>query len=242
MWSGRGLPSRSRRFQSKRRNVVLLACWISAITSPSPQRVDRARFEEDAIADLGLDLMQAIVAGAGGEFAFEPRAVDARLEAGVDFAPRLGREHDPGLGLAEIGRREPGALRVVRMDLHGEGQLGVEEFQQQRELRLRMMPTQERRAEFGHELVQRFAGERSVGDDALVRAVVDDFPALGVAVAVAERLSQDGAQAAAAPNVLFEKRLKSEWFEQRHVVNHRDSRPRWQGRSDAARVVSFRAG
>ena len=64
-------------------------------------------------------------------------------------------------------------------------------------------------AMFGHQLVQRAAGERAVGDDALVHAVVDDFPALGVAVAVADGLAEHRAQAAAAPDVLFEKGLKA---------------------------------
>ena len=62
--------------------------------------------------------------------------------------------------------------------------------------------------------MQRFAGERTLGDDALIGAVVDDFPAFGVTVAVADGLAQHGAQAAAAPDVLFEKRSESKWFEQ----------------------------
>ena len=74
------------------------------------ERVDRAGFEEDAIADARLELMETVVAGAGGELAFELRAIDARLETGVDFAARFGGEHDPGFGLAEIGRRETGCL------------------------------------------------------------------------------------------------------------------------------------
>ena len=79
-----------------------------------------------------------------------------------------------------------------------------------------MVPAEERRAVLRHQFVQRFAGERPVGDDALIGAVVDDFPTLGVAVAVADGLAEHGAQAAAAPDVLFEKRLEAEWFERHH--------------------------
>ncbi len=72
-----------------------------------------------------------------------------------------------------------------------------------------MVPPEELQAMLGDQLVQRRAGERAVGDDALVRAVVDDFPALGVAVGLADRLAEHGAQAAAAPDVLLEDRLKA---------------------------------
>ena len=69
------------------------------------------------------------------------------------------------------------------MHLHGERLLGVEKFEQQRKLRLRMVPAEERCAVLRDQLVQRLAGERAVGDDALIGAVVDDFPAFGVVVA-----------------------------------------------------------
>ena len=95
------------------------------------------------------------------------------------------------------------------MDLHGERELRIEEFEQERKLRLRMVAAEEFGAVFGDQFVQRAAGERAVGDDALVRAVVDDFPALGVAVAVADGLAEHGAQAAAAPDVFLEKGLKA---------------------------------
>ena len=113
------------------------------------ERVHRARFEKDAIADLRLELMEAIVAGAGGELAFERAAVDARSQARIDFAPRFRGQHDPGFRLAEVGRRKHRALSVVRVHLHRERELGVEEFQQQRELRLRMAAAEEFGAVFG---------------------------------------------------------------------------------------------
>lgn len=173
------------------------------------QGVDRAGFEEDAIADARFKLVEAGVAVAGGEGAFELSAVNARFEAGVDFAAGFGSEDDPGFGLAEVGRSEFRALGVVRMDLNGERELRIQEFEQERELRLRMVAAEERWAVIGDQFVQRAAGERAVGDDTLIRAVVDDFPALGVAVAVADGLAEHSAQAAAAPDVFLEKWLKA---------------------------------
>ena len=70
-------------------------------------------------------------------------AVDARFEAGVDFAARFGGEDDPGFGLAEVRWSELGALGVVGMDLDGERELRIQELEQQRELRLRMVAAEE---------------------------------------------------------------------------------------------------
>ena len=95
------------------------------------------------------------------------------------------------------------------MHLHGERSLAIEKLEQQRELRLRVMPAEQRRAVLGHKLVQRRAGERPVGDDALVGAVIDNFPTLGVVVAVADRLAELG-KAPAAPQVFAQDRFESQ--------------------------------
>ena len=90
-------------------------------------------------------------------------------------------------------------LLVVRMHLHGERLLTIEEFEQQRKLRLRIVPAEEGGAVLRYQLVQRRAGERPVGDDALVVAVIDDFPTLRVVIAVADRLAQVRCPAAGRP-------------------------------------------
>ena len=77
---------------------------------PGAEGVDRAGFDEDAIADARFELVEAGVAVAGGEGAFELGAVDARFQAGVDFAARFGGEDDPGFGLAEVGRSRASRL------------------------------------------------------------------------------------------------------------------------------------
>jgi hypothetical protein len=53
-----------------------------------------------------------------------------------------------------------------------------------------MMATEEVRPVTRDQLVQRDAGQRSIGNDTLVRTMVNDLPALGVMIAVADTLSQ----------------------------------------------------
>ena len=149
----------------------------------------------------------------------ERRAIDARLQARVNFAARFGGQDDPGFGLSQIGRIELRRLLVVRMHLHGERLLAIEKLEQQRKLPLRMVPAEERRAILRHQLVQRLAGERPIDDDALIVAVIDDFPAFGAALQVADRLAQLGAQPPAAPQILAQNRPKSKWRKCRHNVN-----------------------
>ena len=60
-----------------------------------------------------------------------------------------------------------------------------------------------------HELVQCFAGEWSIGDRALIGAVVDDFPTFGVVRAVADRFAEVGSESAAAPQVFSQDRIES---------------------------------
>ena len=67
------------------------------------------------------------------------RTVETTLQAGVNSAVRFGGQNDPGFGLAKIGRIEPGGLFVVRMDLHGEFLLGIEQLDEQRKPVLRMV-------------------------------------------------------------------------------------------------------
>ena len=143
------------------------------------------------------------------QLALERRPIDARLQPRVDFAPRFRRQDDPRFGLAQIGRIEPGGLRIVRVDLHGERLLTIEKLEQQRKLRPRIVPAEKRRACLRHELMERLAGERPIGHDALVGAVIDDLPTFGSARRIADRLTQFGAQPAAAPQVLANNRLET---------------------------------
>jgi hypothetical protein len=49
--------------------------------------------------------------------------------------------------------------------------------------------------------MQRFAGEWSIGDCALISAVVDYFPTFCVVLAVTDRFAEIGSEAAAAPQI-----------------------------------------
>ena len=68
-----------------------------------PYGVNRARLDEDAIANLGFKLVQALVAPAPIDFALERGAIDSRLEPRVHSAARLGSQHDPSFSFAEVG-------------------------------------------------------------------------------------------------------------------------------------------
>jgi hypothetical protein len=74
--------------------------------------------------------VQAQFAGAAGQLAGQCRPIEATLQAGPDDAAGHGVEHDPGLGLAQVGRVEPRGPGVVRMDLHAQPLLSVEQLEQ----------------------------------------------------------------------------------------------------------------
>ncbi len=90
-------------------------------------------------------------------------------------------------------------LLVVWVHLHGECLPTIEKFQQQRELPLRLVTTEERRAIVRNEVVKPSAREWSVYHDTLIIAVVHDLPAFGTALHVADRFAEFRAEPPAAP-------------------------------------------
>src|SRR5438874_1193440 len=91
------------------------------------ESVDRAGGNENAVAGLWLEGMEAIFEGAVVQRSSQRGFVAAFFQTGVDAAARLGIEDNPGFGLAEVGRREFGSRGVVGMDLHRKVALAVEE-------------------------------------------------------------------------------------------------------------------
>jgi hypothetical protein len=83
--------------------------------------------------------VQADLGSAFCHLASERALVDRRLEAGVHAAAGRTIEHQPGLGLAKVGRIELRCGEVIGMDLHREISLAIEIFEDQRETRLRRM-------------------------------------------------------------------------------------------------------
>ena len=57
---------------------------------PGAERVHRARFDEDAVANARLELVQTHFARPARQLALQRLPIDARLQAGVDLAARLG--------------------------------------------------------------------------------------------------------------------------------------------------------
>ena len=173
--------------------------------------VDGAGFDQNAIAHAWLELMEADFAVAAGQLALERLPVDAGFQAGVNLASWFGGQDDPGFGFSQVGRIEFCALLVVRVDLHRQRFLAVEKFQKQRKLIARIMAAEDCAAFLRHELVQCFARERSIGDRALIGAVVDDLPAFGVVLAGADRFAEVGSEPAAAPQIFSQDRIESKW-------------------------------
>ena len=135
-WSGRGLPSAPTRPQSWSRKVASDICWISASTTPAPMAWTVPAGIRMQSPALGLEPVQQRLDRAGLDRRGELAAGDARAEPGVNHAPGLGVDDDPGLGLAVVVGQPPPAF-VVGVDLDREDLVGVDELDQQRELRPR---------------------------------------------------------------------------------------------------------
>src|SRR3954447_15885969 len=95
------------------------------------------------------------------------------------------------------------------MHLHRQSLRAIEEFEQQRELIARVMAAKNLLAVLRHKLVQCFAGQWSIGDGALVGAVVDDFPTFGVVLAFTDWFAEIGSETPAAPQVFSQDWIES---------------------------------
>ena len=171
---------------------------------------------EETIARLGLEVVQQLLARPLANGVGQLPAIDARPEPRVDRAAGIGGQDVPGLGLAQVGRIQPCGLFVVGMDLNRERLGGVEELHQERKTRLRMVAAEKFRPALANQFAQRRAGQRPLVDDALVRAVIADFPTLGIIVARAERLSQAGFQAAVPPQIAADEQAKTKRIKRDH--------------------------
>jgi len=73
--------------------------------------------------------------------------------------------------------------------------MAVEEFEKQRKLVARVMAAEDwARPSCVTKLVQRFAGEWSIGDCALIGAMVDYFPTFRVVLDVTDRFAEIGSK------------------------------------------------
>ena len=127
--------------------------------------VDGSRLQENTVAHMRLELMDALVDRPGGGVQGQLLSVDSWIQSGIDLAPRFRGQHDPGFGLAPVGRIELLRLLIVGVNLHGEILVSVEKLEKQRKALLWGVASQELQARFAHELVERSASQWS-GDDA----------------------------------------------------------------------------
>jgi hypothetical protein len=103
------------------------------------------------------------------------------------------------------------------MNLNGKLRVGIEQLEEERKTWLRMMPAEESCSFCANQFRERFAGERAVTDDALIFAVIDDLPTLGIVAMRADGLAEDLFESAAAPEVTTKEGLETEWIELRHL-------------------------
>ncbi len=111
-------------------------------------------------------------------------------------------QNHPRFRLAAVGRVEAGGLVVMGMDLNRQVLLRIEELEQERELGLRIVASQQVGAELPHERMERQAAQGTGRHATLVVTVIDDFPAFGEMLAGGQRLTQDVRQTTPAPQVM----------------------------------------
>ena len=176
--------------------------------------------DKDAVADARFDRMQHGLPITGRDGLNELFATNALGEPAVELGSGVGGEDVPGLGLAEVGRVEGRPHGVVGVDLHAELAIGVEKLQQQRKSIAGRRVAVELARQLFVQTAQRPTGERPGGDDALIVAMVDHLPALGIVVSRANRLAEHRSQAAPSPQVAAKLRLESKRVERSgHLVS-----------------------
>ena len=180
---------------------------------PSADGVDGSRLDHDAIAGSSRETMQEWLDLPILDGRLELLAGDARPQPRVDQAARLGVHNHPGLGLAVV-TGQAFSLFVVGMDLDRQDLAGVDELDQKRELApARQARPQNFRAAMVHQVAQGGPGEFSLVDDAHGVAIVRQFPALGIVVALADRLVQHRSQPTAPPDESPEDRFEPQGIE-----------------------------
>ena len=101
------------------------------------------------------------------------------LYAGQDRRARLGPKDVPRLGLTVGLAVLPSGGLVVGVEVDGGHVRGVEELEQDREVRTTPIPSHELVRELLHEVVERASGVLAVGDLSRGLPVVADLPSLG---------------------------------------------------------------
>ena len=93
---------------------------------------------------------------------------------------------------------------------------GVKKLYQERKMRLRMVAAEKFRTALANQFPQCRTGQRPLIDDALVQIAIADFPAFGIIIARAKRLSQACFQATAPPKITPYEQAKTKWIKRDH--------------------------
>src|SRR5690606_3840492 len=114
-----------------------------------------------------------------------------------------------------------------------------EEFEEQRKLRLREVPSEERRSLALDEFMERASGIRTLSDDALIGTVIDHFPTLGIIVPLPPYMVRTVHQRPPSPQVAAKQGTKNERMVERHekfpVTKVKQTRTRTIARNAANR-------
>jgi hypothetical protein len=161
--------------------------------------------------------VEAFGSGACRQTLLEDSTVDSGPQPGKNPTVRFGVHDHPRFGLASVRRDQPSGLSVVRVHLHRQILRRVEEFEEQWELVQRIMASQELTTRLAHKRLQRAAGERSAGDEALMLTVIDHLPALRDRFALGRWLAEELDQAASAPQIVLKYGSETEWLIERHI-------------------------
>ena len=168
---------------------------------PGADRMHGAGGDEDTVAAPRLERVQHLRAAARTNRRLQFRLAHALVQARIDPAAGRGIDHIPGLGLATIGGREPCGPGVVGMHLHGKVPLRIEKLEEQWERPVPRMPSEQVDGPVADEPAERRAGQRPGGNDALIGAVIDDFPRLGEVVSRRQLTAEHRGEPPAAPEV-----------------------------------------
>lgn len=174
------------------------------------QGMDRACRNEDAVAHRRLETVQQAFAVALLKRLTQGVAIDVCVQSCVNEAAGFGGQDKPGFCLSGIRRRLSRGLLVVRVNLNRERLLGIEELQQQGKPVQRMMASKQLRPSSTDQFVESRACQGTELDDALGIAMIDQFPAFGVVVAVADGLAKQGFEPATPPQGLLQDGLKTQ--------------------------------
>ena len=135
--------------------------------------MDESARDEERQADLRIMAYERFLEAARLDILLDDRGRRAGLETGEDRS--LAAEHAPHFRLRLTARQ--GLRDFVRMDLHAEAPLRVDDLEKEREIRFRRgARAHEATTVLRRQILQRLAGERTVRDGRGGRGMAGNLP------------------------------------------------------------------